>query len=128
MSAFMQVAAADTALQLTGLTPSKYDNVVPPSVSLGTKATVSEDGRVTVRGWGLVIGGCKRTNGLPCVSHNPKLIVGLLCLGNVDCTRTVLRALISPTLMVFTKTPTFCCRLVLPVFLVRIVWWVTRQA
>lgn len=36
-----QVAAADTALQLTGLTPSKYDNVVPPSVSLGTKATVS---------------------------------------------------------------------------------------
>jgi hypothetical protein len=37
----LQVAAADTALQLTGLTPSKYDNVVPPSVSLGAKATVS---------------------------------------------------------------------------------------
>lgn len=34
------VAAADTALQLTGLSPSKYDNVVPPSVSLGAKATV----------------------------------------------------------------------------------------
>lgn len=36
----MQVAAADTALHLTGMSVSKYDNVVPPSVSLGTKATV----------------------------------------------------------------------------------------
>lgn len=35
-----QVAASDTALHLTGLTPSKYDNVVPPSVTLGAKATV----------------------------------------------------------------------------------------
>jgi hypothetical protein len=37
----VQVAAADTALHLTGMSVSKYDNVVPPSVSLGTKATVS---------------------------------------------------------------------------------------
>ncbi|WIA38932.1 hypothetical protein OEZ86_005085 [Tetradesmus obliquus] len=35
-----EVAAADTALHLTGMSVSKYDNVVPPSVSLGTKATV----------------------------------------------------------------------------------------
>jgi hypothetical protein len=40
-AAAAQVAAADTALHLTGLTVSKYDNVVPPSVSLGNKATVS---------------------------------------------------------------------------------------
>jgi hypothetical protein len=36
----VQVAAADTALHLTGMSVSKYDNVVPPSVALGAKATV----------------------------------------------------------------------------------------
>jgi hypothetical protein len=36
----VQVAAVDTALHLTGMSVSKYDNVVPPSVVLGAKATV----------------------------------------------------------------------------------------
>eukprot|EP00879_Flechtneria_rotunda_P010891 GHRR01011381.1.p1 GENE.GHRR01011381.1~~GHRR01011381.1.p1 ORF type:complete len:515 (+),score=167.39 GHRR01011381.1:92-1636(+) len=35
-----EVAAADTALHLTGQSVSKYDNVVPASVSLGAKATI----------------------------------------------------------------------------------------
>jgi len=36
-----QVAAADTALHLTGLTVSKYEQCLPLPVTLGNKATVS---------------------------------------------------------------------------------------
>lgn len=36
----MQVAASDVALHLTGLEPSKYDNIVPPSTTFGAKSTV----------------------------------------------------------------------------------------
>lgn len=42
----VQVAASDTALHLTGLTATKYDNVLPSSVTLGNKATVRVDGLV----------------------------------------------------------------------------------
>jgi hypothetical protein len=51
-----QVAAADTALHLTGMSVSKYDNVVPPSVALGAKATVS-----FLTGWLGLEGSAQRT-------------------------------------------------------------------
>jgi len=49
-----KVAAPDSALHLTGLTPSRYDNVVAPSATLGNKATVSRSSWVGV-GLGLVV-------------------------------------------------------------------------